>query len=33
MKIAKEIEGFDIVSTSTNFYGICNKCKECRKET
>jgi Fur family ferric uptake transcriptional regulator len=29
MKIAEKIEGFTIVSTSTNFYGIC---RECRKE-
>lgn len=28
MKIAEEIEGFTIVSTSTNFYGVCKKCKE-----
>ena len=27
MKIAEEIEGFTIVSTSTNFYGICKECK------
>jgi Fur family transcriptional regulator, ferric uptake regulator len=31
MKIAEEIEGFTIVSTSTNFYGICKKCKESKK--
>jgi Fur family ferric uptake transcriptional regulator len=33
MKIAEEIEGFTIVSTSTNFYGICKDCKGCKEET
>ncbi len=28
MKIAEEIEEFSIDSMSTNFYGICKKCKE-----
>lgn len=28
MSVAKNIKDFDIQSTATNFYGICNKCKK-----
>jgi Fur family transcriptional regulator, ferric uptake regulator len=32
MKIAGDIEGFTILSTSTNFYGICKKCQNSKEE-